>query len=92
MQPTILESLQQLLVNGPIVTALCVALTEVIKRAAGKRLDPRYLPAISVVLGVLISLALFPFGAATVMAGIVFGLAGTGLWELGKNTMTDKPE
>ncbi len=72
------------------MVALVIGLTEVAKRFG---LQNRWLPLLAVLLGVGFNLVFKFFGAEWyefLVNGIVVGLAGSGLWDLGKLSVLGK--
>lgn len=79
-----MEIMQEVLVFATILVAISTAVVEVIKKAVN--IPVNILPAISVVVGVLIGWAAYPFTdletVLRIWAGGLAGLSGTGLYEL----------
>lgn len=81
------ELVKELLVQLVILVPLATGLTEVVKRALGLE-NPRFIPLISVVIGGVCGWLLLGLSVPAVVVGIIAGLAGTGLWEFGKTTVS----
>lgn len=84
-----IEIITELMKELVILVPLATGLTEVIKRALALE-NPRFIPAISVVLGGGLSVLLLGASVPAVVVGIIGGLSGTGLWEFGKTTIANK--
>lgn len=82
--------IQDLLVTSSWALPLVVGLVEVIKRALAKKLDARYLPLISIIIGLAVGLVAIKLSIAGGIVGVILGLGGVGLWEFGKNTVAGK--
>ena len=68
-----------------IAVAICVALTEVVKRVG---LPTRFAPLVSIVIGV--AWAFIVSVEAAIPTGIVWGLAASGLFDVGMKTVAGK--
>ena len=79
--PLITELLQSAVLVVPLVTGL----TEALKRAFN--ITAQYVPLISIVLGAGAGLLIAGISIPAGVAGVIFGLAGVGLWEFGKTTL-----
>lgn len=75
------EILSSITLGATATVPIVVALTQIVK--VGGWISPKYLPFISIVFGILISF-LFAHDSrdvsANILAGILFGLAGSGLY------------
>lgn len=72
-----------------LIIALLVGINEAIKRAF--KLDPRYIPLISIVLGALaVCVTSAGFTAVGIVTGMLGGLAAVGLYDFGKKTILNK--
>ena len=70
--------LETLLTNPIIDSALVLAVTEVVKRTVG--LNKRYIPIVSIVVGMLLFGVLDGFNAVSAFAGLISGLTASGLY------------
>lgn len=79
-----LETFKDLIETALVIVPLVTGLTTVVKRTL--ELEKRYVPATAVVIGALAGIVVIEFSLAGGTAGIVVGLAATGLWEVGKQS------
>ena len=78
-------TIQQLLVTAVFIVPITIGLTQVIKTAM-PAIDSRFGPLLSLVIG--IALGIFIIGGAHgFLAGLIFGLAASGSYDLGKKTI-----
>lgn len=76
-----LETLNQLLVALPILSALIIGLTSATK---GTGIIPhKWTPVVSVVLGALLGIAFVQLSPIGALVGVISGLASVGMWEVG---------
>jgi len=78
----------EILAMATIIAPVTAGVVEAIKRATG--INTRYLPILAAVIGLIIGAAAYFLDAELglrVWAGGISGLAATGLFELGKNTV-----
>lgn len=80
---------QELLVSLVILVPLVTGLTQVFKNALGLE-TPRFIPLIAVGLGALGGGLLLGATVPAIVVGIIAGLSGVGLWEVGKTTVAGK--
>ena len=75
------EILSSITLGATATVPIVVALTQIVK--VGGWISPKYLPFVSIIFGILISF-LFAHDtrdfSANILAGILFGLAGSGLY------------
>jgi hypothetical protein len=69
----------------PIVTGIVAAIKAMVPESAA-----RFMPAVSILVGVTISLLIFGFTVPGGVVGLIIGLGATGLWEAGKTTIAGK--
>jgi len=79
-----IDLLKELMVSLALLTPISTGLTEVIKRTVGWE-HARFLPLISVLVGGASALALIGLTVPAFFIGVISGLSGTGLWEVGKS-------
>lgn len=60
-----------------LIIPLVLGLTEVFKRAG---VPIKYIPALSILLGVMGVVAIYGADATNIVQGIVYGLSASGLW------------
>ena len=85
-----INELQPLLVAATIIVLpLVTGLVEVIKRTFVK-LDKRVIPLMSVLTGLSVGLIIIDLSLTGAVAGVIVGLASTGLWEFGKTTVSGR--
>jgi len=92
---TNIEIVKELLVNLAILVPLATGLTMVIKGALGinsetPKSEKRYVPVISVVVGGVCGALLIGVSIPAIVVGIIAGLSGIGLWEVGKTSVAGK--
>ncbi|WMM23658.1 phage holin family protein [Tissierella sp. MB52-C2] len=77
--------------GGIAIIPLLIGILEVFKRVG---LKDKYIPVVSVVLGVVIGIGLFGDGDIKIglVQGIFIGLSAVGLYSGTKNTLTTKKE
>jgi len=68
-----------------IITPVITGLTAVVRKVFN--VADRFVPGVSVVLGLAGGLILVELSIFGGLVGIISGLAATGLWEFGKNTV-----
>ena len=85
----VLEMIKAIMPQLILLVPLTTGLTEVLKRATN--LPVRFLPLTSCVLGLGFSILIFGFSAAAAVVGVIAGLAGVGLWEVGSKTVESAP-
>ena len=77
------------LVEGIIAVPVLIGLLEVIKRVSG--MDEKYIPILSVLIGVVVSCAFQFYGETdmfiAIIRGVAVGLSAVGLFSGGKNTL-----
>jgi hypothetical protein len=81
-----INTIEQLLITGAWIVPVITALVGVI-RATFWRIDERYLPAISLLVGVFLGILLIGFTIVGAFAGMIFGLTASGFYDLGKKTI-----
>lgn len=79
-------SLQDLMIAAGILTPFLNGIIAIARNWIADELEPRYIPIISVLAGVVLSLLLIQLSTLGFIVGLAVGLASTGLYELGKNT------
>lgn len=78
----------EILAMATIIAPVTAGVVEAIKKATG--VNKRYLPILAAVIGLIIGAAAYFLDAELglrIWAGGISGLAATGLFELGKNTV-----
>lgn len=81
--------LKEMMVSLVLLTPISTGLTEVVKHSFGLE-HARYLPAVSVVFGIISSLLLVGFSIPAAFIGVISGLSGTGLWEVSKTFLPEE--
>ncbi|WP_245804799.1 holin [Halobacillus hunanensis] len=80
------EIMQQVLLFTTVISPFVFGVIEVVKKAF--RIPKKYIPLLSVGIGLLAGIAAFPFTDMSLMlriwAGVGAGLSGTGLFEMVK--------
>jgi CHASE2 domain-containing sensor protein len=83
--------MQEVMLFATIISPIALALVQLVKKTAP--VSSRFLPLISLVIGLLVGFIAWPFTELdTVMrlwAGGFAGLAGSGLFSLGKKTISN---
>ena len=74
-------------ITAALLVAIVIGLVEAIKRVG---LSARWLPLVSLALGVSLSLTVLEPGRLGIVTGLVIGLTAVGLFSAGKNTLTVK--
>jgi len=80
-----IQSIQSLLVTALWALPLVTGLVQVVKSA--NFLADRYIPAASVLIGIIIGILLIQLSVVGAFVGLILGLGATGLWEFGKTTV-----
>ena len=81
-----LTTFNQFAVAAIPLAGFVTALTQLIKVTFPK-LSSQYVPLVSVIFGILVSLAFVNVGLLGVTVGVALGLMSVGLWEFGSNTL-----
>lgn len=76
---------QDMLIHGAIIIPLVTGLVEVIKNTA--IIPNRFLALVAVCLGGIIGVGIIGLTIPGLLAGLTFGLASTGVYEVGKNAL-----
>jgi|GEM_PF-4641082 len=79
------ETIQAAIVIATLISPIATGVTEVIKKALNT--PDRFAPLVSLIVGLGFGLLLIELSIFGALAGIMSGLAGTGLWEFGKTTI-----
>lgn len=84
-----IETIKSLITNATWCLPIVTGLVQIFKWTFPK-LNTRFIPAVSIVLGIATSLLIIECTAIGVVVGIILGLGATGLWEFGKTTVAGK--
>jgi hypothetical protein len=82
-----INTMEQLLLNAAWIVPVITGLVQVIRVATNNALYERYLPALSVVIGVILGIVVIGVGVPGIIAGLIFGLSASGFYDLGKKTI-----
>lgn len=80
-----LDLIQGMMVSLAVLVPIITGVVEAIKRSF--ELDARYLPLIAIGVGIAGGLVILGLSVSAGVVGLVAGLAATGLYEAGKNTV-----
>lgn len=83
MDPVLQQTFFDTLLSVAFVSPIVVGLVELAKKMSFPK---RYIPLLSLVLGMLLVGGLKGFSVVTLVAGIALGLSAVGLFELGSRT------
>ncbi len=90
MEREIMTLLMESVIAAPVITAL----VEVFKRAVGIGGEDddrvRFIPLIAVIIGIIIGVIIVEKSVAGAAAGMIMGLASTGIFEFRKSTILNK--
>nr|DAO16595.1 MAG TPA: holin [Caudoviricetes sp.] len=75
----------------PMIVAICLVVGYVVKKWV-KDVDNKYIPTLVLVLGLALGLASKGFSIEAAAAGMISGLASTGLHQMYKNFLEGKKE
>jgi hypothetical protein len=81
-----IETIQQLLITAAWLVPVIAAVVQVVK-VTWPKLDGRFTPVISLVVGVAVSLVVIGLTPIAGFAGLIFGLTASGLYDIGKKTV-----
>ena len=81
-----IETIKQLLITAAWASPLVVGITEVIKEAF-KKLNSDYIPAVSVIVGLMVGLIVIDFSLTGGIVGVILGLIACGLWDVSAKTI-----
>lgn len=80
-----INTISDLLVNAAWIVPVITGLVQVIKQP--NKVNENYLPAISLVIGVLFGGFAIGWTVLGIIGGIIFGLSASGFYDLGKKTI-----
>jgi hypothetical protein len=80
-----INTMQELLINAAWIVPVITGLVQVIK--AWNTINEKYLPAVSIVIGVIIGGFAIGWSIIGIIGGIIFGLSASGFYDLGKKTI-----
>lgn len=78
-------TIQELLTNAAWIVPVITGLVQVIKYP--NAINEKYLPAISLVIGILFGGFAIGWTILGIIGGIIFGLSASGFYDLGKKTI-----
>ena len=85
------EIILTLVAQATWAVPLIVGLVEIIKRIFNNDdFNKRWLPALSVVIGLVVGLVVVELSITGALVGLILGLGATGLWEFGKTTIAGR--
>lgn len=82
------ETLQQAIISASILLPILTGIIAAIRQAFN--IPSRWVPLLSVILGIILSLLFMQLTVYGALIGIICGLGATGLWEFGKTTVAGK--
>ena len=82
--------IEQILVSASWIVPVITGLIQVIKIATNNAIYERWLPGLAVVIGGILGGLVIGWTVIGVLAGVIFGLASSGLFDLGKKTVAGK--
>jgi hypothetical protein len=84
-----IETIKSLIISAIWCLPLVTGIVEVIKKA-WPTLSTRFVPLISVMVGITTGLILIEATIVGGVVGLIIGLGAVGLWEFGKTTVAGK--
>lgn len=84
-----INTIQELLVTAAWLVPVITAMVQVIK-TAWATLPDRFVPLLSVVVGVVFGIVFIGWGLTGIFAGLIFGLTSSGFYDLGKKTLAGR--
>jgi hypothetical protein len=81
-----LDTIQAAIVVAAILAPIVTAVVSGFK-SSFVEVPARFIPVVSMVIGIIFGLAIIDCSIYGGLAGLISGLAGTGLWEFGKTTI-----
>lgn len=81
-----INTVTEFIVTAAWVVPLVTGLVQVIKNSF--YIDPRWVPATSLLIGVAMGLLVIGFTPTAAIVGIIFGLTSSGLYDVGKKTIS----
>jgi hypothetical protein len=85
-----INTMQELLVAGAWIVPVITGLIQVIRVASGNAIYERFLPLLSLVIGAVLGGLVIGWSVIGILAGVIFGLAASGFYDLGKKTVAGK--
>lgn len=82
-----INTMQELLVSAAWIVPVITGLVQVIRVASGNAIYERFLPLVSLVIGVILGGLTIGWSVLGILAGLIFGLSASGFYDLGKKTI-----
>lgn len=79
--------IEQILVSASWIVPVITGIIQVIKIATNNAIYERWLPALALIIGGILGGLVIGWSVIGILAGVIFGLASSGLFDLGKKTI-----